>query len=85
MTTKSNKRDELVDELIRWAEEDEESRSVLVLADDESGTRLVYNGGGINLANVLANAMLQDKGLRAVCASAMLIYRNNKENDDDEE
>ena len=42
-------------------------------------------GDGVNLANVLANAMLQDKGLRAVCASAMLIYRNNKENDDDEE
>lgn len=82
---KNNKQDKLSEALLRWAEEDEESRSVLVLADDESGTRLVYNGGGINLANVLANAMLQDKVLRAVCASAMLIYRNNKENDDDEE
>ena len=42
-------------------------------------------GDGVNLANVLVNAMLQDKGLRAVCAGAMLIYRNNKANDDDKE
>lgn len=75
--TKNNKQDELSEALLRWAEEDEENRSVLVLADDESGTRLVYNGSGANLANALANAMLQDKGLRAVCAVAMLIYRNN--------
>lgn len=84
MTT-NNKQDELSEALLRWAEEDEENRSVLVLADDESGTRLVYNGSGANLANALANAMLQDKGLRAVCAVAMLIYRNNKANDDDKE
>ncbi len=42
--TKNNKRDELIDELVRWAEEDNENRSVLVLAEDESGIRLVYNG-----------------------------------------
>lgn len=81
--TKNSKQDELAEALLMWAEEDEDNRSVLVLADDESGTRLVYNGGGINLANALANAMLQDKGLRAVCAGGMLIYRNNKANDDD--
>lgn len=82
---KNNKQDKLSEALLRWAEEDEENRSVLVLADDESGTRLVYNGGGINLANVLANAMLQDEVLCTVCATAMLIYGNNKEHDDDEE
>lgn len=83
MTTKNNKQDELAEALLRWAEEDVENRSVLVLADDESGTRLVYNGTGVNIANVLANAMLNDRKLYSVCASAMLIYRNNKENDDD--
>lgn len=83
--TKNNKQDELAEALLSWAEEDEENRSLLVLADDKRGTRLVYNGGGINLANALANAMLQDKGLRAVCATAMLIYKANKENDDDNE
>lgn len=82
--TKNNKQDELAEALLSWAEEDEEGRSVLVLADDDSGTRLVYNGGGVNIATALANAMLQDKGLRAVCATAMLLYRNNKENDNDE-
>lgn len=75
--TKNNKRDELIDELVRWAEEDEENRSLLVLADDKRGTRLVYNGGGINLANALANAMLQEDKLRSVCDCAMLLYRNN--------
>lgn len=82
--TKNNKRDELTEALIRWAEEDKENRSVLVLADDESSTRVACNGMGFNIANALANAMLQDKVLRTVCASAMRICGKNKANDDDE-
>lgn len=83
--TKNNKRDELTEALVRWAEEDKENRSVLVLAEDESSTRLVCNGMDVNLANALANAMLNDKVLRTVCASAMRIYGKNKANDDDNE
>lgn len=82
--TKNNKRDELIDELVRWAEEDNENRSVLVLAADKRDTRLACNGTGVNLANALANALLQEDKLRSVCDCAMLLYRNNKENDDDE-
>lgn len=82
--TKSNKRDELVDALIRWAEEDKENRSVLVLADDERSTRSACNGTGVNIANVLANAMLNDRRLYSLYATAMLIYKENKANDDDE-
>lgn len=81
--TKNKKQDEAVSALLGWADEDVENRSVLALADDESGTRLVYNGRYVNLAMVLANAMLQDEVLRRVCATAMLIYKTNKENDDD--
>lgn len=83
--TKNNTQDELVDELVRWAKEDKENRSVLVLADDESSTRSACNGMGVNIANALANAMLQDRMLYIVCATAMLIYKANNENDDDEE
>ena len=42
-------------------------------------------GDGVNLANVLANAMLNDRRLYSLYATAMLIYNANKENDDDEE
>ena len=83
--TKNNKRDELTEALVRWAEEDKENRSVLVLAEDESSTRLVCNGMDVNLANALANAMLNDRRLYSLYATAMLIYNANKENDDDEE
>ena len=78
--TKNNKKDELAEALFRWAEEDNENRSVLVLVDDESDTRLGCMGGGANLAKALANAKL-----RSVCDCAMLLYRNNKENDHDKE
>ena len=83
--TKNNKQDELVDELVRWAKEDKENRSVLVLADDESDTSLACNGYGANIANILAKAMINNRLLYIVCATAMLIYKANNENDDDEE
>lgn len=83
--TKNNKKDELTEALFRWAEEDNENRSVLVLADDESDTCLGCKGVGANLAKALANAMLQEKELRDVCAYAMLLYTHDKENDHDKE
>ena len=83
--TKNNKLDELVDELVRWAKEDKENRSVLVLADDGSDTSLACNGKGANIANILAKAMIDNRLLYIVCATAMLIYKANNENDDDEE
>lgn len=81
---KNNKRDELVDELVRWAKEDKENRSVLVLADDESSTSSACNGTGFNIANALVNAMLNNRRLYSVYATAMLIYKKNKANDYDE-
>lgn len=85
MTTKNNKRDELVDELVRWAEEDKENRSVLVLADDESSTRSACNGMSVNITNALANAMINDRQLYIVCATAMLMYKELETKDNDEE
>lgn len=83
MTMKNNKRDELVDALIRWAEEDKENRSVLVLADDESSTRSACNGTGVNIANALVNAMLNDRRLYSVYATAMLIYKEDSKDNDE--
>lgn len=84
--TNSNKQDELVDELVRWAKEDKENRSVLVFADDESSTISACNGTVFNIANALANAMLNNRRLYSVYATAMLIYKEleTKDNDDEE-
>lgn len=81
--TKNNKRDELVDELVRWAEEDKENRSVLIIADDESDTSLACNGNGANIANILAKAMINNRLLYIVCATAMLMCKELETKDND--
>lgn len=81
--TKNNKQDELVDELVRWAKEDKENRSVLVLADDGSDTSLACNGKGANIANILAKAMIDNRLLYIVCATAMLMCKELETKDND--
>lgn len=81
--TKNNQRDELTEALVRWAEEDKENRSVLVLADDESSTRSACNGMSVNITNALANAMINDRQLYVVCATAMLMYKELETKDND--
>lgn len=76
-------KNELIDGLIEWAEEDKENRSMIVIADDERGTHVCYNGIGNNLAKAIANATLQDDKLCAVCNKAVSIHRNNKGQDNE--
>lgn len=83
--TKSNKQDELAEALLEWAKEDENNRSVILIAGDEENIRKTYFGSGSDLVESLARAMLDDEELYSVFATAMLIYNANKENDDDEE
>ncbi len=83
--TKSNKQDELAEALLRWADKDEDNRSVMLIASDEENIRKTYFGRGSNLVESLARAMLDDEELYTLFATAMLIYNANKENDDDEE
>ena len=71
MTKKNNTQEEAVSALIRWAEEDEGTRSLLIIADDEDGTRLVYNGTELNLVAALAGTMRKYDFVRQVCAKAM--------------
>lgn len=71
----NNKKDEAIRALSEWAKEDKENRSVLVLADDESDTSLDCNGNGANMANMLAKAMINNRLLYIVCATAMLMCK----------
>ncbi len=82
---KNNKQDELAEALLEWAKEDEDNRSVILIASDEESVRKTYNGRGGNLVESLVQAMRTDEDLYSVFATAMLIYNANKENDDDEE
>lgn len=83
--TKSNKQDELAEALLEWAAEDEENRSVLLIACDEENVRKTYHGSGENLVLSLANALLEDEELCSLCATAICICRTKKAKDDDEE
>lgn len=82
--TKNNKQDELAEDLLRWAKEDEE-RSVMLIAGDEDSVRKTYRGSGRNLVACLAMAMSADKELRSICATALSMCENNKANDHDKE
>lgn len=82
---KNNKLDELTEALLKWAEEDGTNRSVMLIAGDEDSVRNVYQGSKRNLVESLTNAMLRDKELRSVCASAFFMYEKNRANDNDEE
>lgn len=83
--TKNKKQDELAEALLRWAEEDEDNRSVMLIASDEESVRKTYYGSRGNLVESLAEAMRTDKELRGVCASALFMYEQNKASDNDKE
>lgn len=83
--TKSNKQDELAEALLRWAKEDEENRSVLLLAGDEENIRKTYFGRGSDLVESLVKAMRTDNELYILFSTAMLIYKANNEDDNDKE
>jgi hypothetical protein len=68
--------EEAVSTLLGWAEEDVDSRGLLIIADEEDGTRLVYNGTELNLVAALAVAMRKDDNIRQVCAKAMILLEN---------
>ena len=70
--------EEAVSTLLEWAEEDVDSRCLLIIADEEDSTRLVYNGTELNLVAALATAMRKDDCVRQVCAKAMRLRRMAK-------
>ena len=74
MTKKNNKQDELAEALLKWAKEDADNRSVMLIVGDEGSVRKTYHGSRGNLVESLAEAMIADKELRSVCASALFKY-----------
>lgn len=89
--TKNNKQDEPIEVLSRWSKEDEKTRSVLIIADEENGTRFLYNGTKLNLVAALVATMRTDDNLRRVFADAMILLEDyeasitNDQDDDDKE
>lgn len=77
--------EEAVSTLLEWAKEDENSRGLLIIADDEENIRKTYHGRGSNLVESLVVAMRDDKELYTLFATAMLIYKANKEDENDKE
>lgn len=68
--------EEAVSTLLEWAEEDDGTRGLLIIADEEDSTRLVYNGTELNLVAALAVAMRKDDNIRQACAKAMILLEN---------
>lgn len=68
--------EEAVSTLIGWADEDVNSRCLLIIADGEDGTRLAYNGTERTLVKALAVAMRKDEIVRQVFAKAMILLEN---------
>lgn len=91
MTKMNNTQNEAVRTLLVWAKEDEDSRSLLIIAEEEDSHRFAYNGTEKTLVTSLVAAMHKDDILRQVCAKAMMLLEsyeasvtNNQGNDEAE-
>lgn len=70
-----DKREEAINALLEWAEEDETNRSVMIFACDEENVRMAYNGNRRNLVETLAESMLNEELIRSVYAQALTLVR----------
>ena len=68
--------EEAVSTLLGWADEDVNSRGLLIIAGGEDGIRLAYHGTERTLVKALAAAMRKDDIVRQVCAKAMRLLEN---------
>lgn len=90
MTTMNSTQEEAVSTLLEWAKEDEGTRSLLIIAEEEDRARFAYNGTEQTLVTSLAVAMRQDDILRQVYAKAMILLeeyearKTNKQGNDEE-
>ena len=50
-------KNELIDGLLDWVDEDEDNLSVLIIAGDATGVHVAVNGSADNLLKSLAEAM----------------------------
>lgn len=72
-------KNELIDGLLDWADGD--NLSVIIVAGDDGGVHVAYNGAGNNLVYSLSEAMRNNAYLREVCVKAQGLassYKNSK-------
>ena len=69
------KREEAINDLIKWTKEDGANRSVMIFACDEENVRIAYDGNRRNLVGTLAESMLNEELIRSVYAQALTLVR----------
>lgn len=68
--------------LLKWAAEDEEERSLLIVADDEDGTIYSCYGHKTNLISALVAFMIKDEaGQRLIEDALITLEKYTQDND----
>lgn len=67
-----DKREEAINDLLKWTMEDAVNRSVMIFA---CNVRMAYNGNRRNLVGTLAESMLNEELIRSVYAQALTLVR----------
>lgn len=64
-------KDELIDGLLDWVDEDKDNLSVMIIAGDATGVNVAGNGSDDNILNAMTEAMRNNEYVRDVCAKAL--------------
>lgn len=70
-----DKREEAINDLLKWTMEDVTNRSVMIFALDKEHVRMAYNGNRRNLVGTLAESMLNEELIRSVYSQALTLVR----------
>lgn len=64
-------KNELIDGLLDWADGDENTLSVLIIAGDANGVHVAVNGSADNLLKDMTEAMRNNEYVKNMCAKAL--------------
>lgn len=64
-------KNELIDGLFDWVDEDEDNLSVLIIAGDATGVHVAVNGSDGNLLKAMTEAMRNNEYVKNMCAKAL--------------
>lgn len=68
--------------LLKWAADDEEERSLLIVADDEDGTIYSCYGHKTNLISALVAFMIKDEAGQRLIEDALITLEKYKHDND---
>lgn len=71
-------KNELIDGLFDWVDEDEDNLSVLIIAGDATGVHVAVNGLANNLLKSLAEAMRNNECVKKMSAKALELARSQE-------